>query len=51
MIGKWLIETVTNMVCVWYMVNSPYSSMRDVDKGCGKSAKNGADNYFTLEQN
>ena len=30
---------------------SEYSSMRDVDKGCGKSAKNGADNYFTLEQN
>nr|XP_022300013.1 uncharacterized protein LOC111108428 isoform X3 [Crassostrea virginica] len=31
--------------------DSDYSSMRDVDKGCGKSAKNGADNYFTLEQN
>ena len=31
--------------------DSDYSSMRDVDNGCGKSAKNGADNYFTLEKN
>ena len=30
--------------------DSDYSSMRDVDKGCGKSAKNGADNYFTLKK-
>ena len=29
--------------------DSDYSSMRDVDKD--KSAKNGADNYFTLNQN
>ena len=25
LIGNWLIETVRNMVCVWYMVNSPYT--------------------------
>ena len=31
--------------------DSDYSSMRDVDKGCSKSAKNGNDSYFTLEQN
>ena len=31
--------------------DSDYSSMRDVDKGSDKSAKNGADNYFTLKQN
>ncbi|XP_078339752.1 uncharacterized protein LOC144627246 [Crassostrea virginica] len=31
--------------------DSDYSSMRDVDKGFRKSAKNGNDNYFTLEQN
>ncbi|XP_078339754.1 uncharacterized protein LOC111109898 isoform X1 [Crassostrea virginica] len=31
--------------------DSDYSSMRDVDNGCSKSAKNVNDNYFTLEQN
>ncbi|XP_078339755.1 uncharacterized protein LOC111109898 isoform X2 [Crassostrea virginica] len=31
--------------------DSDYSSMREVDKGCSKSAKIGNDNYFTLEQN
>ena len=31
--------------------DSDYSSMRDMEKGSSKSAKNGADNYFTLKQN
>ena len=31
--------------------DSDYSSMRDVDNGSNKSAKNGTDNYFTLKQN
>ena len=31
--------------------DSDYSSMRGVDKSCGKSATNGADNYSTLEKN
>ena len=27
MIGHWLIEIVRNMVCVRYMVNSPYNNV------------------------